>query len=72
MVGALAPGGVVVRDTCVQYKIVVASGDRDRVELNRARRRTTSRTASTPPSSERAGARKWRATRNRRAAFAGT
>ena len=68
LVEQVAPRRVVVGDARVQDEVVGATGDRERIELDRAERRKTSSTASGPASSERAGASAWRATRKRRAA----
>ena len=69
---AVAPGGVVVGDARVQHEVVAPARDRDRVELDRAEPPEDLEHRFGPPSTDRAGASRWRATRNRRAASAET
>ena len=68
----LAPGRVVVGDARVQHESWLRPATDSGSNWTEPSRRNTSSTASGPPSRDRAGASRWRATRKRRAASAET
>ena len=73
LVEQVAPGGVVLGHARVQDEVVGATGDRERIELDRAEpAEDLEHGVRLPPSSDRAGASAWRATRKRRAVSAVT